>query len=74
MLQQGSSKKHGMFLKTQSELSFIFNNPDNYVIAMEQEGTVQGYIAFSFNKQSDSNFMLNNLVIKSGSMKLRRLC
>lgn len=58
------AKKHGMFLKTQSELSFIFNNPDHYVIAMEQEGTVQGYIAFSFNKQSESNFMLNNLVIK----------
>ena len=53
-----------MFLKTQSELSFIFNNPDHYVIAMEQEGTVQGYIVFSFNKQSESNFMLNNLVIK----------
>lgn len=58
------AKKHGMFLKTQSELSFIFNNPDHYVIAMEQEGTVQGYIVFSFNKQSESNFMLNNLVIK----------
>ncbi|WP_230875073.1 GNAT family N-acetyltransferase [Lysinibacillus cavernae] len=59
-----AAKKHGMFLKTKSELSSIFKNAENYVIAMEQEGTVQGYIVFSFKKQSESNFMLNNLVIK----------
>ncbi len=59
-----AAKKHGMFLKTTSEVSFIFKNIENYVIAMEQQGTVQGYIVFSFKKQSDDNFMLNNLVIK----------
>ncbi len=59
-----AAKKHGMFLKTKSEVSFIFKNIENYVIAMEQQGTVQGYIVFSFKKQSDNNFMLNNLVIK----------
>lgn len=59
-----AAKKHGMFLKTNSEVSFIFKNVENYVIAMEQEGTIQGYMVFSFKNQSDSNFMLNNLVIK----------
>ncbi|WDV06868.1 GNAT family N-acetyltransferase [Lysinibacillus irui] len=59
-----AAKKHGMFLKTTSEVSFIFKNIENYVIAMEQQGTVQGYLVFSFKKQSDDNFMLNNLVIK----------
>ncbi len=59
-----ASQKHGMFLKTKSELSFIFKNDENYVIAMKEDDTVQGYIVFSFEKQGESNFMLNNLVIK----------
>lgn len=59
-----ASQKHGMFFKTKSELSFIFKNDENYVIAMEEDDTVQGYIVFSFEKQGESNFMLNNLVIK----------
>jgi len=53
-----------MFLKTKSELSFIFKSEEHYVIAMEKDGTVQGYIVFSFKNKSESNFMLNNLVIK----------
>ena len=57
-------KRHGMFLKTESELAAIFKNPQNYVIAVEQGDTIQGYLVFSFTKQSDTNFLLNNLVIK----------
>ncbi|WP_243432636.1 GNAT family N-acetyltransferase [Lysinibacillus sphaericus] len=59
-----ASQQHGMLLKTKSELSSIFKNHENYVIAMEKDDSVQGYIVFSFKKQSESNFMLNNLVIK----------
>jgi len=53
-----------MFLKTESELAVIFKNPQNYVIAVEKGDTFQGYLVFSFTKQSDTNFLLNNLVIK----------
>ncbi|MDM5250959.1 GNAT family N-acetyltransferase [Lysinibacillus sp. G4S2] len=59
-----AAKKHGMFFKTESELSSIFNNPQHYIIAVEKEDTIQGYMVFSFNKQSETNFLLNNLVIK----------
>jgi len=57
-------KKHGMFVKTASELTAIFNNPQNYIIAVDKDGLIEGYIVFSFKKQSDTNFMLNNIVIK----------
>ncbi|MFJ3389058.1 enhanced intracellular survival protein Eis [Lysinibacillus sp. NPDC086135] len=57
-------RKHGMFLKTESELASIFNNPQNYIIAVEKGDSIQGYMVFSFNKQSETNFLLNNLVIK----------
>jgi len=53
-----------MFLKTESELASIFNNPQNYIIAVEKGDSIQGYMVFSFNKQSETNFLLNNLVIK----------
>lgn len=59
-----ASRKYGMFLKTESELSSIFKNPQNYIIAAEKGDSIQGYMVFSFNKQSETNFLLNNLVIK----------
>ncbi len=59
-----AAKRHGMFYKTESELSYIFKNPRNYIIAVEREDKIQGYMVFSFNKQSETNFLLNNLVIK----------
>ncbi|MCY9546299.1 GNAT family N-acetyltransferase [Lysinibacillus xylanilyticus] len=59
-----ASRKHGMFLKTESELASIFKNPQNYIIAAEKGDSIQGYMVFSFNKQSETNFLLNNLVIK----------
>ncbi|MFJ7408562.1 MULTISPECIES: enhanced intracellular survival protein Eis [unclassified Lysinibacillus] len=57
-------KKHGMFFKTQSELTAIFKNKQNYIIAVEKDDYIEGYVVFSFKKQSETNFMLNNLVIK----------
>ncbi|KOS61139.1 GNAT family N-acetyltransferase [Lysinibacillus sp. FJAT-14222] len=59
-----AAKKHGMLTKTESELSSIFKNPQNYIIAVEEEDMIQGYMVFSFIKQSETNFLLNNLVIK----------
>jgi predicted acetyltransferase len=57
-------KKHGMFIKTQSELTAIFKNKQNYIIAVEKDDYIEGYVVFSFKKQSETNFMLNNMVIK----------
>ncbi|WP_369436398.1 GNAT family N-acetyltransferase [Lysinibacillus fusiformis] len=59
-----AAKKHGMFLKTESELLAIFKNPQHYIIAFEKDNEIQGYMVFSFKKQSETNFMLNNLIIK----------
>lgn len=47
-----------MFLKTESELASIFNNPQNYIIAVEKVDSIQGYKVFSFNKQSERIFYL----------------
>lgn len=61
---KGATKKHLTFFKTESEFASIFNNPQNYIIAVEKEDSIQGYMVFSFSKQSETNFLLNNLVIK----------
>ncbi len=57
-------KKHGMFLKTKNELDSIFQSSQNYIIAVDKGDHIEGYIVFSFKKQSESNFLLNNMVIK----------
>lgn len=57
-------KQHGMFYKTEGELEGLFKNPDNRIVAFQKEGQIRGYIVFAFKKQSEANFMLNNMIIK----------
>ncbi|WP_427109073.1 GNAT family N-acetyltransferase [Lysinibacillus xylanilyticus] len=70
---KGATKKHLTFLTAQDQhkladcyrrVASIFKNPQNYIIAAEKGDSIQGYMVFSFNKQSETNFLLNNLVIK----------
>jgi predicted acetyltransferase len=57
-------KSHGMFLKTESESAGMFLNQENRMIGFEKENEIRGYILFSFEKRSQSNFVHNDLVIK----------
>lgn len=54
---------HGMFYKTEAELSSMFANPNLRLVGYEDEGEIQGYIAFSFRKASEENFLRNNIHI-----------
>jgi len=55
---------HGMFLKTKAELDGMFTNPDNRLIGYEEDNEVRGYLLFSFEKKSSTNFVHNDLHIK----------
>lgn len=57
-------KTHGMFLKTEVELTAMFNNPDNILVGFEEDHQLKGYILFSFEKRSQTNFVHNDLLIK----------
>ncbi|SOC40619.1 GNAT family N-acetyltransferase [Ureibacillus acetophenoni] len=55
---------HGMFYKTEYEWQALFKNAENRIVAFRKNNKIQGYIVFTFRKQSETNFMLNKLVIK----------
>ncbi|MEH7334462.1 GNAT family N-acetyltransferase [Neobacillus drentensis] len=57
-------KTHGMFYKTDAELEGMFKNPDIRIIGFEEDNEIKGYMQFSFEKRSPTNFINNDLVIK----------
>lgn len=59
-----AENKHGMIYKTEFELNILFKNKDHRIIAFKKDEKIQGYLVFTFRKQSETNFMLNNLIIK----------
>ena len=59
-----AEKTHGMMYKTDFEWQTFFKPAENRVIAFQKDEQILGYIVFSFKKQSESNFLLNNLIIK----------
>lgn len=56
--------RHGMIYKTEHEWKAIFRNTENRIVAVKKDHHIQGYLVFHFKKQSETNFMLNKLVIK----------
>ena len=57
-------KTHGMFYKTDFEWQTFFKQRELRIVAFEKDNEILGYIAFSFRKAHDTNFLLNDLVIK----------
>ncbi|MFY3792296.1 GNAT family N-acetyltransferase [Ureibacillus sp. MALMAid1270] len=55
---------HGMIYKTEHEWNKLFKNTENRIVAVKKQEQIQGYLVFHFKKQSETNFMLNKLVIK----------
>jgi len=55
---------HGMFKKTAGELSALFKQPHLRIVGIEENGVIRGYSVFSFRKDPNGNFLLNDLVIR----------
>ncbi|HWL23802.1 MAG TPA: GNAT family N-acetyltransferase [Ureibacillus sp.] len=56
--------QHGMIYKTEHEWKALFKNPENRIVAVKKDNKIEGYLVFTFKKQSETNFMLNKLIIK----------
>jgi len=55
---------NGLFLKTTAELDGMFSNLENRMIGFDDGKKIKGYLLFSFEKRSQTNFVFNDLVIK----------
>ncbi|MGM7684247.1 GNAT family N-acetyltransferase [Cytobacillus sp. Hm23] len=55
---------HGMIKKNYNDAASIFKKQANSIIAYKEEGTIRGYLVFTFNKVDKNNFLLNNLIIE----------
>lgn len=56
--------QHGMCLRTESEADALFKNPNVLYVGFMKDNKIEGYLSFSFKKESDTNFLLNDLHVK----------
>ncbi|MFS0861823.1 enhanced intracellular survival protein Eis [Fredinandcohnia sp. 179-A 10B2 NHS] len=56
--------QHGMCLRTDSEADTLFKNPNVLYVGLKKDNKIEGYLSFSFKKKSDTNFLLNDLIVK----------
>ena len=59
-----AKRTNGLFLKTTAELDGMFSNLENRMIGFDDGKEIKGYLLFSFEKRSQTNFIFNDLVIK----------
>jgi len=56
-------KTHGMMKMTAFGLHTIFGSPNTKVVGCKSKNKIKGYIAFSFKRVKENNFILNDLHI-----------
>jgi predicted acetyltransferase len=59
-----ASRTHGMIYKTNNQLNSMFKNPNQKFVGYMNDGRLEGYLQFSFEKVREDNFFTNNLLIK----------
>jgi len=62
--QRIARQTHGMLERTAYESRLLFANPEHLIAGCRIEGSLRGYIIYTFKPVSDSHFLANNLVIK----------
>lgn len=58
-----ASRQHGMIMKQQFEMKRLFNDQNKRIIAFYKDNVLDSYVSFTFKKASETNFVLNNIVI-----------
>lgn len=58
-----ASRQHGMIMKQQFEMKRMFNDQNKRIIAFYKDNVLDSYMSFTFKKASETNFVLNNIVI-----------
>jgi predicted acetyltransferase len=58
------AETHGMIEKSTIELSNLFTNGENRIVGYKKDGSVTGYIVFSFKSAKQDNFVHNDLHVK----------
>jgi predicted acetyltransferase len=59
-----AAQTHGMMARTRVNIDNLLGNPDWHMAAYERDGTITGYVAWSFKPLRDDNFILNNMQIE----------
>lgn len=59
-----AQKTHGMIDKNEYECKNLFDNPENVLVGYKRDGKLQGYLAFSFKRANDENYLINNILVK----------
>lgn len=58
-------KTHGMFSKMIDEITDLYENPDNKIIASyDDNNDIDGYLIFEFINDKEDNYTINNMYIK----------
>ncbi|SFA77951.1 MULTISPECIES: enhanced intracellular survival protein Eis [unclassified Bacillus (in: firmicutes)] len=55
---------HGAIMKTEFELERMLKNPVARIVGYMNDSVLEGYLLFTFQKEREANFLLNNLEVK----------
>lgn len=58
-----TSKTHGMIKRSQKDIEGFFKNPNNKIIGYKYNDRIEGYILFSFKKDNENRFLINDINI-----------
>lgn len=58
-----TSKIHGMIKRSQKYIEGFFKNPNNKIIGYKNNDKIEGYILFSFKKDTHNRFLINDINI-----------
>jgi predicted acetyltransferase len=58
------AETHGMIEKSAFELNSLFTNSENRIVGYKKDGSVSGYVVFTFKSAKHDNFGLNDLHVK----------
>jgi predicted acetyltransferase len=58
------ARTHGLMEKSDLELSALFNNTANRIVAYKRDDRVLGYLVFTFKPGEQENFTINDLIVR----------
>lgn len=63
--QRLAARTNGLFDMPPYTLESMFNDANLHKVGVRQDGRLEGYMTFVFEKVRDNNFLLNNMVIRA---------
>jgi predicted acetyltransferase len=56
--------KHGLIERSLNDVQLTFGNPENKIVGYNKNGTIEGYVIFTFRQSRTDTFLRNDIVVR----------